>query len=80
MFDRFSGISALEHAKRNGQIHWVGGPRPSLNGAPQKASLPQRPGGVRPSLQRKGLGVVMTKPLCLCKLQREGDEARRAAE
>jgi len=77
MFSRFSGISAEEYGRRTGQIPWVGGGnRPSLNGgSPARAALPQRPGGVKPSLKR--LGTVMTKPLCLCKLQRDADAAKK---
>jgi hypothetical protein len=78
MFSRFSGVSAEEYGRQTGQIPWVGGRGPSLSG----------PRGARPQVQhplasgaaRKTLGQVMTKPLCLCKLQREGDEAKRAAK
>lgn len=79
MFSRFSGISAEEYGRRTGQLSWVGGSKsPGLSGSsPARASLPQRPGGVKPSLRRT-LGTVMTKPMCLCKLQRDADAAAAA--
>jgi hypothetical protein len=79
MFSRFSGVSAEEYGRQTGQIPWVGGKGPGLNGLAS-----QRPAGrttfMQRPLARKGLGQVMTKPMCLCKMQRESDEAKRLAK
>jgi hypothetical protein len=73
MFNRFSGVSHEEYAlrqTRNGKASMVGQVSHPTAQAP----------GVNPWVKpgTKSLGQTTTKPLCLCKLQRDAD-AQRAA-